>query len=290
MFSDVIDLLADPVDGTDLSAGDEQWRTLVSASGHSYDVARQGYVTLAGGSGLRYSGDDASMIEARETFLSGGHFAPFVESVTSHVEAVLDDAGVADDEHPGIVEVGAGTGYYLSHALDTIHNSRGVGLDVSTAAAKRLASAHPRVGAIVADAWSRLPLRDASVDTIMVVFAPRNAAEFARVLKPEGEVVVLTADAGHLSELREPLGIIDVEKGKVDRMIAQASGHLEPVGESEIVEFTMNLDQASIAAQIGMSPSARHIHADVLQERIAELPHTMEVTARAAITRLKRIS
>lgn len=290
MLSDVIDLLADPVDGTDLSAGDDQWRTIVSASGHSYDVARQGYVTLVGGGGLRYSGDDASMIDARETFLSGGHFAPFVESVTHHVEGVLDDANLSVDAHPGIVEVGAGTGYYLSHTLDTVENSRGVGLDVSTAAAKRLAQAHPRVGAVVADAWSRLPLRDESIDAIMVVFAPRNAEEFARVLKPKGEVVVLTADAGHLAELREPLGIIDVEKGKVDRMIAQASGHLEPTGPSEIVEFTMNLDQASIAAQIGMSPSARHIHPEVLKERIAELPDTMEVTARAAITRLKRLS
>lgn len=287
MLSDVIDLLADPVDGSHLSAGDEQWRTVVSETGHSYDVARQGYVTLVGGSGLRYSGDDASMIDARETFLSGGHFAPFVESVTRNVEAVLDHAAPTADSRPSIVEVGAGTGYYLSHTLDTVEHSRGVGLDVSTAAAKRLASAHPRVGSVVADAWSQLPLRDASIDAIMVVFAPRNAAEFARVLSDKGEVVVLTADAGHLAELREPLGIIDVEKGKVERMIAQASGHLEPVGPSEIVEFTMNLDQASIAAQIGMSPSARHIHPDVLHERIAELPETMDVTARAAITRLK---
>lgn len=288
MLSDVIDLLADPVDGSQLSAGDAEWRTLVSTSGHSYDVARQGYVTLVGGGGLRYSGDDASMIQARETFLSGGHFAPFVEAVTHHVELVLDDAQVQLSERPGIVEVGAGTGYYLAHTLDTVDNSRGVGLDVSTAAAKRLAQAHPRVGAVVADAWARLPLRDSSVDAIMVVFAPRNAAEFARVLRPHGEVVVLTADAGHLSELREPLGIIDVEKGKVDRMIAQASGHLEPVGASEIVEFAMTLDQASIAAQIGMSPSARHIHPEVLQERIASLPSSMTVTARAAITRLRR--
>lgn len=290
MLSDVLDLLADPVDGTELSAGDEQWRTLVSASGHSYDVARQGYVTLAGGSGLRYSGDDASMIDARETFLSGGHFAPFVETVTRHVDEVLEDACVPDESHPGIVEVGAGTGYYLSHTLDTIENSRGVGLDVSTAAAKRLAHSHPRTGAVVADAWAQLPLRTGSVDAIMVVFAPRNAAEFARILKPRGEVVVLTADTGHLAELREPLGIIDVEKGKVERMIAQASGHLEPSGPSEIVEFTMRLDQASIAAQIGMSPSARHIHPDVLSERIASLPSSMDVTARAAVTRLRRLA
>lgn len=288
MLQDVIDLLADPVDGTHLTAGDDKWKTLVSESGHSYDVARQGYVTLAGGSGLRYSGDDASMIDARETFLSGGHFAPFVEAVTHSVEEVLDEAGVAHDAEPGIVEIGAGTGYYLAHLLDTVEGSRGIGVDVSTAAAKRLAHAHSRVGAVVADAWSRLPIRDESIDAITVIFAPRNAAEFARILKPEGEVVVLTADRGHLSELREPLGILDVEEGKVERMISQASGHLTPVGPSEPVEFRMRLDQASIAAQVGMSPSARHIHPDVLQQRIAALPHVMEVTARALITRLKK--
>ncbi|WP_145941562.1 MULTISPECIES: methyltransferase domain-containing protein [Corynebacterium] len=288
MLSDVIDLLADPVDGTPLRAGDEAWKTLVSDSGHNYDVARQGYVTLAGGAGLRYTGDDAEMIQARETFLSGGHFAPFVEAITDHVGHALDDAGVADDAHPSIVEIGAGTGYYLSHTLDSIQNSRGVGIDVSVPAAKRLASCHPNIGAVVADAWSRLPLRDGVVDAITVIFAPRNAAEFARVLSSEGQVIVLTADAGHLAELREPLGIIDVEEGKVERMIAQASGHLVPVGDPENVEFQMNLDQASIAAQIGMSPSARHIHPTVLAERIAALPETMTVTARAAITRLRR--
>lgn len=288
MLSDVIDLLADPVDGTPLRAGDEAWKTLVSDSGHNYDVARQGYVTLAGGAGLRYTGDDAEMIQARETFLSGGHFAPFVEAITDHVGHALDDAGVADDAHPSIVEIGAGTGYYLSHTLDSIQNSRGVGIDVSVPAAKRLASCHPNIGAVVADAWSRLPLRGGVVDAITVIFAPRNAAEFARVLSSEGQVIVLTADAGHLAELREPLGIIDVEEGKVERMIAQASGHLVPVGDPENVEFQMNLDQASIAAQIGMSPSARHIHPTVLAERIAALPETMTVTARAAITRLRR--
>ena len=48
------------------------------------------------------------------------------------------------------------------------------------------------------------------------------------MLKPGGQVIVLTADTGHLAELREPLGIIDVEKGKVERMIEQASGHTSP--------------------------------------------------------------
>lgn len=284
MLSDIIDLLADPIDGTDLS-GAENYARLVSESGHSYDVARQGYVTLAGGAGLRYSGDDSSMIQARERFLSNGHFADFVEAVTRNVHEALDDAPEFA-EKPAICEIGAGTGYYLAHTLDDVEGSRGVGIDVSVPAAKRLANCHPRVGSVVADAWSRLPLKDSSIDAITVVFAPRNASEFARVLKPGGQVVVLTADAGHLAELREPLGIIDVEKGKVQRMIEQAAGHLAPVGEPEVVEFQMRLDQAAIAAQIGMSPSARHIHPDVLAQRIEALPSHMTVTARAVITRL----
>nr|WP_276519880.1 methyltransferase domain-containing protein [Corynebacterium diphtheriae] len=287
-MSHVVDVLADPIDGSALTLVDDN-RRLVSESGHSFDIARQGYVTLAGGAGIRYVGDDSSMIHARETFLSGGHFAPFVEAVSNSVHLALDEANVPDDASPVICEVGAGTGYYLAHALDDIENSRGIGIDVSVPAAKMLSKCHPRVGAVVADAWSRLPLRDASIDAITVVFAPRNASEFARVLKPGGQVIVLTADAGHLEELREPLGIIGVEKGKVQRMIDQAAGNLVPVFDPEPIEFTMHLDQDSIASQIGMSPSARHIHPDVLGERIATLPSVMDVTARAMITRFAKI-
>lgn len=287
MLIDVVDVLADPVDGTALTLCDG---ALQSASGNSYPIAEAGYVTLAGGSGLRYTGDDAAMIQARELFLSRGHYGPFVEAVSNHVHYALDESQLADHERPVICEVGAGTGYYLAHTLDDVAESRGIGIDVSVPAAEHLAHCHSRAGAVVADAWARLPLREASIDVITVVFAPRNAAEFARVLKPGGQVIVLTDDAGHLAELREPLGIIDVERGKVDRMIEQAAGHLVPIGEPETVQFRMTLDQESIAHQIGMSPSARHIHPDVLAERIAALPKQMEVTARAVITRLTRKS
>ena len=131
-------------------------------------------------------------------------------------------------------------------------------------------------------------MRDTSVDAITVVFAPRNAAEFARVLTEGGQAIFLTADRGHLAELREPLGILDVEEGKIDRLLEQAAGHLAPVTEPELIEFPMTLDKESIAAQIGMSPSARHIEAGELARRIADLPETMQVTARAHLTRMGR--
>ena len=288
MLQHVIDVLADPIDGSALCGADEFSR-LVSTTGHSYDVAKQGYVTLASGAGLNHEGDSPEMVASREAFLSRGHFAPFVETVTERVLDALSHGSLVDDSQPTILEVGAGTGYYLSHTLDAVENSRGVGVDIAVPAAKHLAKSHPRVGAVVADVWTGLPLQDASVDVITVIFAPRNSAEFARVLRDEGEVIVLTPQQGHLDELREPLGILGVEDGKVDRLLEQSRGHLEQVGDGELIEFPMRLDREAIAAQVGMSPSARHIEPEVLAQRVAALPETMEVTARAQLTRLRKI-
>lgn len=288
MLSHIVDILADPNDGTALSGADDFSR-LVSESGHSFDVAKQGYVTLAAGAGLKHKGDDMDMVNARETYLAMGHFAPFVEAVTGAVQSALDSASLAESTPASLLEVGAGTGYYLAHTLDSIAEARGVGLDISPHAAKHLAKCHPRVGAVVADVWERLPIRDESVDAISVVFAPRNPAEFQRVLAPSGQVIVLTPDAGHLDELREPLGILGVEDGKVERMYEQAEGFLEQAADPVDISFPIELDKASVAAQVGMSPSARHISAGELAERMAALPPTLTVTARARLDRLRAV-
>ena len=288
MLSHIVDILADPNDGTALSGADDFSR-LVSESGHSFDVAKQGYVTLAAGAGLKHKGDDMDMVNARETYLAMGHFAPFVEAVTGAVQGALDSASLAESTPASLLEVGAGTGYYLAHTLDSIAEARGVGLDISPHAAKHLAKCHPRVGAVVADVWERLPIRDESIDAISVVFAPRNAAEFQRVLAPGGQVIVLTPDAGHLDELREPLGILGVEDGKVERMYEQAEGYLKQAADPVDISFPIELDKASVAAQVGMSPSARHISAGELAERMAALPPTLTVTARARLDRLRAV-
>ena len=288
MLSHIVDILADPNDGTALSGADDFSR-LVSESGHSFDVAKQGYVTLAAGAGLKHKGDDMDMVNAREAYLAMGHFAPFVEAVTGAVQDALDSAPLAESKPASLLEVGAGTGYYLAHTLDSIAEARGVGLDISPHAAKHLAKCHPRVGAVVADVWERLPIRDESVDAISVVFAPRNPAEFQRVLAPGGQVIVLTPGAGHLDELREPLGILGVEEGKVERMYEQAEGFLEQVADPVDISFPIELDKASVAAQVGMSPSARHISAGELAERMAALPPTLTVTARARLDRLRAV-
>ena len=285
MLNDIVDVLADPADLTPLR-GVDGFARLVSESGHSYDVAKQGYVTLAAGKGIGHEGDSLEMVNSRETFLSNGHFAPFVEAVSDALADVVERA--AGDTDPVIMEAGAGTGYYLAHTLDLIEGSRGVGLDVSVPAAKHLAKSHPRVGAVVADVWEQLPIRTSSVHALAVVFAPRNPAEFARVLADSGEAVMLVADTGHLDELREPLGILGVEDGKIERLIAQSEGHLAPAADPELIEFPMHLGRDAIAAQVGMSPSARHLDPAVLRDRLARLPEQMVVTARARLIRMRK--
>ena len=67
MLPTAVDLLRCPVCGGELEEGEGQLRC---SEGHSFDIARQGYVNLVPG-----PGDSAEMVEARQNFLSAGHFA-----------------------------------------------------------------------------------------------------------------------------------------------------------------------------------------------------------------------
>ncbi len=146
-------------------------------SGHRFDLARQGYLSLLGTAARTDTGDTAEMVAARAAFLGEGHYRPIAE-------AVADRVGGGP-----VLEIGAGTGYYLGAAIDRLAaavgpDAVGLALDSSRYAARRAASAHARIGSIVADAWSRLPIRDGAIGSVLSVFAPRDPAEIARVLAP----------------------------------------------------------------------------------------------------------
>lgn len=288
MLSDVIHLLQDPSESSHgvTLRGNEDWTALISEHGREYPISKEGYVILSDGE--LPAGDDEKMVEARDIFLANGHFAPFVEAVTRSVGEAVNDADIPVTQEVALCEAGAGTGYYLSHTLDSVDQSVGVAIDVSLPAAEKLAQCHPRVGAVVADALRTLPLLNESVDVISAIFAPRNPAEFARVLKDGGELVVLTSHEGHLGELRAPLEIPDVRPHKVEEIIDQVAEFFEAIDAPQLVEFPMTLDHDSILAQIAMSPSAQVIDQDELARRASRLPDTMTVTARSTITRLQK--
>ncbi|MGW6692254.1 putative RNA methyltransferase [Rhodococcus sp. NPDC054953] len=274
-LADVLTLLCCPHCGGDLDQSD---RTLLCDRGHSFDIARQGYVSLLAGAS-KISGDSADMIAARAGFLDGGHFDPLREAVATATAA----AGISD---PAILEVGAGTGHYLATVLDALPGAPGVGVDVSKAAARRLARCHPRASAVVADVWTQLPVRDHAVSHALSIFAPRNAAELHRVLRADGELVVLTPTERHLKELVALLSLVRVDENKTERLGAAMAGHFDRLSLTS-VEYPMRLTHAESLLLVGMGPSARHPGALSRADAIAALPEPVTVTASVTVGRYR---
>jgi len=268
-------MLACPECGDILAVRD---RSLFCARGHGFDIARQGYVSLLTGASTKMSGDTAAMLDARAAFQDARHFAPIAAAV-----ARFSSGGAGTRPSRSILEIGAGTGYYLAAALDAAPDAHGIALDVSKPAARRGARAHPRAASILADVWRGLPIRDGRVDRVLSVFAPRNPEEVARVLAPCGSFIVVTPTPRHLSELIAPLGMIGVDATKDDRLAETMSGRFGRV-DSGLVEYSMRLTRADVGNVVAMGPSAHHA-TDLRAERIAALPETVEVTASVTVSR-----
>ena len=246
MLDDVAGYLACPHCARPLEV---RGRTLTCAGGHTTDVARHGHVTLVAGRGTKLTGDTAAMVAARQSFLAAGHFGA--------VSAALEQAATRHDAGgPGcVLDLGSGPGYYLAGVLDALPTRVGIALDVSVHAARRAARAHPRVGAVVADAWSRLPVLDQQVALAINVFAPRSPAEVARVLAPGGALVVVSPTSGHLAPLVGELGLMQVPADKLQRQDRALVVHLDLVDRTHVAK-RLRLSADDVVALIGMGPNA----------------------------------
>lgn len=250
MLTSVIDLLGCPqcpaIDAggrrrvdSDLGRDGRRLRCL---HGHNFDIAKQGYVNLLTGA-AGANADTVSMVAARENFLATGHYQPIVDALSGAL------AGART-----VLEAGAGTGYYLAGSLP--RHGRGLACDLSSAAARKAAK-QPRVGAVVADTWAGLPVLDAAVDAVLCVFAPRNFAEFARVIVPSGRLLTITPTAAHLAELRAELGLLSVEEDK-QRRLHRAAGEFFELQSERTLRWTFDASDEQVRWLVEMGPNAFH--------------------------------
>jgi len=244
---------------------------VICAAEHAFDLARQGYLNLLGRAAPAHA-DTADMVAARSRFLSAGHFDP--------VSEVL--AGLLPRDEPTLLDAGAGGGHYVADLLSRC-GGRAVALDISSAACRRAARIPGAVGAVVADAWAPLPLVDGGFDAVLSVFAPRQPAEFARVLAPDGRLLVATPRPDHLIELRQALTLLDVGADKDDRLHTALRPHFVLMSRQECRSL-LHLDTATIHDVVSMGPNAFHQDPAALRSRIASLPDPQPVTLNVAVT------
>lgn len=250
-------------------------RTLGCAAGHRFDAAKQGYFNLLTGRGTQFLPDTAAMVQARTDFLGAGHYDRLRDTVSALAQRQVVAPRVT-------LDAGAGTGYYLDGLRRGHPDSTLVALDISKFALRRAARLLDDDGVcLVWDVWRPLPIQDAVVDLLTNIFAPRNAQEFHRVLRPGGVLVVVTPLPGHLAEIADDAGLLEVPGDKAEGVSATLAGLFHEM-EAEVVDYPLELSPADVYNAALMGPAGHHLEPAGLSERLAGLPDW--TTARARFT------
>ena len=168
---------------------------------HCYDFASAGYVNLSrpGQSG---GGDSKQAVRARSDFLNLDYYVPVRDRLCDLLCQRLEQS--ADTL---VVDAGCGEGYYSNEIA-----KRGfalAGFDLSKFATEAAAKRAKREGIEssffgVASVFE-LPLCDGSADAVVNVFAPCVDAEYSRVLRDGGFLVIACAGPDHLLGLKRAI-------------------------------------------------------------------------------------
>jgi 23S rRNA (guanine745-N1)-methyltransferase len=233
-------------------------------------MAREGYVNLLLSTGKRpkIQGDSKEMLQARRLFLEAGHYAPLSRAVNDVVVKWLGGQSAVN-----IVDVGCGEGWYLGHLQQRLADTVGCffGVDVAKTAVQLAAKRYPMTQFVVADVWHKLPFVEGSITVLLNLFAPRNPAEFARVLAPGGLLLIVIPQPQHLQQLRDRLGLLDIEAEKQQKVVSQLADNFT-LQTIESVTIEMDLDHTALTNLVQMTPNYWHWTMAV-QDKLTDLSH-----------------
>ena len=169
-------------------------RRLFCDRGHSFDVARSGYINLLQPQDKRSNqpGDTPEAVAARRRLHDRGVTAPLLLGIAETVNASPSDI---------VLDAGSGDGFYLgSTARETGFSAHGI--DISVPAIDAAARRYPACEWIVANADRFIPYADQSFTLVMSITARMNATEFRRVLRDDGRLLVALPAPDDFIELR----------------------------------------------------------------------------------------
>ncbi len=173
-----------------------QARQLLCPGGHSFDLARQGYVNLLTVEQKHslHPGDTREQVAARRAFLSGGFYRPIAETLCGLAREFAPAAGE-------LLDVGCGEGYYSAQVAAALGCGL-TGVDIAKDAVRYAAGQYKSAAWLCATA-AHLPFPPASFGLVLSLFALAVPGEFARVLRPEGVYIEAVAAPDHLLGLKE---------------------------------------------------------------------------------------
>ncbi|ALE92149.1 hypothetical protein AOC05_07060 [Arthrobacter alpinus] len=305
MENSALDALICPVCGLEFVETLPGENSLKCIDGHCFDIARQGYVNLLSGRGTKFTQDTAEMVAAREDFLDAGHYAPLADALGEVVGEVVRDArpecapaGTSRPlvSRPLVLDAGTGAGYYLDRILVNLasgpggeHGIDSIGLDISKFALRRAARRNSGTVNLVWDLWQPLPVEAGRADAVLVVFAPRNAAEFARVLAPRGKLVVVTPRPGHLAQIAELAGMLGIQPQKEAELVQAMAGHFH-LQERREVNVSLVLSPRDIQNVALMGPAGHHVDPQHLARTVLGLPAFTAVQAEFQISIFSKLA
>ncbi|MDQ9888208.1 putative RNA methyltransferase [Acinetobacter pittii] len=234
-------ILMCPVCRQPLNLTERTWRC---EQGHSYDVAKQGYVNLhvVQHKHSKNPGDTPESVDARRAFLQGGYYQPLQQAVV----ALLKQLDVK-----AILDIGCGEGYYTSAMQQVVEQC--VGVDIAKNAVQRAAKLNTEVTWVVGTG-ATLPVLDQSMDACTSLFSPIPQAEIARVLKDKGYLIVVTPASEHLYAMREAL-FEQVNPHTPEKFVEQLQDLFE-LKQEQIIDAPFVLDQQALKNLIAMTPYA----------------------------------
>lgn len=240
--------------------------SLRCARGHSFDVARQGYVNLLAVQQKHslHPGDTRAQVLSRRSFLETGAYRPIVEAVI---------AGAKQHYAGGeILDVGCGEGYYAVQTAAAL-NAPLTGLDISKEAV-RCAAAKYKDANWVCGTAAHLPVAEASVGLLMSMFALTVPGEFRRVLTENGVFIQVLAAQDHLLGLKQIIypELLRKEKDSVPEL---DGFHL---AESTPVAFAFTAEGEQVENLLAMTPHFWRIS----QEGAERLRNTQVLADRAS--------
>ena len=186
-----------PVCKNDLVAEPKRY---VCANNHSFDIARQGYVNLLLSSQMasKHPGDSAEMLNDRHAFLEAGFYQPLRDRIVE----ILSQLQISHPSEQHILDLGCGEGYYT--AAMAAPNRHVFGLDIAKPALAMAAKRSRDITWCVGTSRA-LPFHDNSVAAITNIFCRPHPAEIHRVLRDDGNLIIVASGPNHLLEMREIL-------------------------------------------------------------------------------------